>query len=75
MKNAGAHTGRKFYAKKSEWARAQADEVRKTIETLRFTSSRGSSLRAARKYQSIDNLYREVQRYERMALRYEREGN
>lgn len=62
------------YAKKSEWAEAQADELYKSADALKYQSSAGSSMKAARKYQAIDRLCAEAARFKRVASALRRKG-
>lgn len=61
------------FAKKSEWARDQADQLRCRANELRYESTT-SSLKAARKYEAVRNLEAEASRMESIARRYEAKG-
>jgi len=61
---------KKWYAKKSEWAAAQAADLRATAERMRYESSKGSSLKAARKFSAIANLRTEAIEWDARAAHY-----
>lgn len=71
--NLAASPKRPYFAKKSEWARAQADEIRRRANELRYESTT-SSAKAARKYECVRNLEAEAARMDSIARRLEAKG-
>lgn len=63
-----------WYPTKAAWAEARAAECRKTYSELRFGSSGGSYIKAARKGQSMRFLLDEAARFDRKADRFRERG-
>lgn len=61
------------FFKKSEWARDQADQIRRRANELRYESTT-SSAKAARKYECVRNLEAEAARMDSIARRLEAKG-
>ncbi len=66
--------GRVRFARKSDWASARADDLQKQALELRFTSSDGSTRRAARKYRGVTHLESEAARFRDIARRLREKG-
>ena len=65
---------RPYFKTKAEWARYEAGKIREQIRQLRYESSGGSRIKAARKYESLDALRTSASRYEQLASQYEEQG-
>jgi hypothetical protein len=65
---------RPHYRTKAEWAAAKASELRQQARQLRFQSSAGSYIKAARKARSVNHLDAQAHRYERLAARFRDSG-
>lgn len=64
---------RKFFAKKSEWARERARELQVRALELKYEPTT-SSRRAARKYDCVRNLEAEAAKFDRIARNLEEKG-
>lgn len=65
---------RPYFAKKSDWARSEADKLRRQASELRYTAT-SSTRAAARKFDAVRELEAQAARMDTLARRYEAKGN
>lgn len=66
--------GRPRFKTKSEWAAAQAADMRERARALLGRSSGGSVVKARRKFDQIAHLQREASRFDALAVRLLKSG-
>ena len=61
---------KRFFKSKAEWAEARSKELRQRAYDLTYQSSGGSTSRARSKYQGIEFIRSEADRFSKMAAYY-----
>ena len=72
--NPSTTPARPRYATKAEWAAAKAKEHWDLYHEVKYTSSGGSTCKAAAKFERLQRIQSEAQRYEQMARRFRAKG-